>query len=121
MHAAPARCMHTVQLHRMCPEECHDEDLSEDAFSKQVLSRATPWTRCLVSVPLAGCSWTHQLNTMPLQECQDEDLVEDGFGKQELFRTVRIPFRVAVVTGNLKLRMHVTQSRLDGLVSIAQL
>ena len=50
------------------------------------------------------------------QECQDEDAVEDGLGRQELFRTVRIPFRVAVVTGNLKLRMHVTQSWPDGSV-----
>lgn len=43
--------------------------------------------------------------------------MEDGLGKEELFRTVRIPFRVAVVTGNLKLRMHVTQSWPDGSVS----
>ena len=42
-------------------------------------------------------------------------------GRQELFRTVRIPFRVAVVTGNLKLRMHVTQSWPDGLVCLLRL
>ena len=49
-----------------------------------------------------------------LQECHDEDREVDAEGVEKLFRVVRIPFRVAVVTGNLKLRMHVRQCRKAG-------
>lgn len=46
----------------------------------------------------------------------DEIEADDGQGRQEIFRVVRIPFRVAFVTGNLKLRLGVTQDRKAGEV-----
>ena len=44
------------------------------------------------------------------QECDDEIEQEDGKGAQLIFRIVRIPFQVAFVSGNLKLRLHVEQN-----------
>lgn len=46
----------------------------------------------------------------PMSECDDELREEGSDGAQSLFRVVRIPFRVAFVTGNLKLRLNVEQN-----------
>ncbi len=53
-----------------------------------------------------------------LQECVDEVEGDDGQGRQQIFRVVRIPFRVAFVTGNLKLRLAVDQDQKAGRVSV---
>lgn len=54
------------------------------------------------------------------QECHDEIEEDDPSGRQRIFRIVRIPFRVAFVTGNLKLRLKVEQSPKTGEVRFAQ-
>ena len=51
-----------------------------------------------------------------VQECVDETEGDDGQGREQIFRVVRIPFRVAFVTGNLKLRLGVDQDRKAGKV-----
>lgn len=50
------------------------------------------------------------------QVCDDTVEEDDGQGNQTIFRIVRVPFRVVFVSGNLKLRFRVTQSRQDGKV-----
>ena len=45
------------------------------------------------------------------QVCDDTIEEDDGQGNQTLFRVVRVPFRVVFVSGNLKLRFRVKQSR----------
>ena len=51
-----------------------------------------------------------------LQVCDDTIEEDDGKGNQTLFRVIRVPFRVVFVSGNLKLRFHVKQSRKEGKV-----
>lgn len=41
---------------------------------------------------------------------------EDEAGAQKIFRIVRIPFKVAFVSGNLKMRLNVEQSPKTGEV-----
>ena len=53
-----------------------------------------------------------------MQECDDEIEEDDGQGGQVIFRVVRIPFKVAFVTGNLKLRLHVEQDSRIGQVTL---
>ena len=53
-----------------------------------------------------------------MQECHDEIEEDDGQGGQVIFRVVRIPFKVAFVTGNLKLRLHVEQDSRVGQVPL---
>ena len=53
-----------------------------------------------------------------MQECHDEIEEDDGKGGQVIFRVVRIPFKVAFVTGNLKLRLHVEQDSRVGQVAL---
>ncbi len=43
---------------------------------------------------------------------------DDGQGAVQLFRVVRIPFRVACVSGNLKMRLRVNQDRRTRKVSL---
>jgi hypothetical protein len=52
----------------------------------------------------------------PMTECHDEVQEDDGAGRQKIFRVVRIPFKVAFVSGNLKLRLHVVQCRQTGKI-----
>ncbi|KAA6417138.1 MAG: hypothetical protein FRX49_12893 [Trebouxia sp. A1-2] len=52
-----------------------------------------------------------------LQVCDDTIEEDDGQGNQKIFRVIRIPFRVVFVSGNLKLRFHVEQSRKAGKVN----
>lgn len=54
------------------------------------------------------------------QVCDDTIEEDDGQGNQKIFRVIRIPFRVVFVSGNLKLRFHVQQSREAGKVRIAE-
>ena len=42
---------------------------------------------------------------------------DDHTGAEQLFRIVRIPFRVACVSGNLKMRLRVNQDRRTRKVS----
>ena len=51
-----------------------------------------------------------------IQVCDDTVEEDDGQGNQTIFRVIRVPFRVVFVSGNLKLRFHVKQSRQDGKV-----
>ncbi|KAK9792676.1 hypothetical protein WJX73_007188 [Symbiochloris irregularis] len=50
----------------------------------------------------------------PMTECHDEVREEGEAGAQTIFRIVRIPFKVAFVTGNLKMRLNVEQSPKTG-------
>lgn len=51
-----------------------------------------------------------------MQVCDDTIEEDDGEGNQRIFRVIRVPFRVVFVSGNLKMRFHVQQSRQDGKV-----
>ena len=51
-----------------------------------------------------------------VQVCDDTIEEDDGQGNQTIFRVIRVPFRVVFVSGNLKLRFHVQQSRKEGKV-----
>ncbi|DBA74936.1 TPA: hypothetical protein ACH3X2_009264 [Trebouxia sp. C0005] len=53
----------------------------------------------------------------PMTVCDDTIEEDDGQGNQKIFRVIRIPFRVVFVSGNLKLRFHVEQSRKAGKVN----
>lgn len=53
----------------------------------------------------------------PMTVCDDTIQEDDGDGNQTIFRVIRVPFRVAFVSGNLKLRFHVQQSRNDGKIN----
>ena len=52
-----------------------------------------------------------------MQVCDDTIEEDDGEGNQRIFRVIRVPFRVVFVSGNLKMRFHVQQSRQDGKVT----
>ncbi|KAL3160133.1 hypothetical protein ABBQ32_010906 [Trebouxia sp. C0010 RCD-2024] len=52
----------------------------------------------------------------PMTVCDDTIEEDDGQGNQTLFRIIRVPFRVVFVSGNLKLRFRVRQSRQDGKI-----
>jgi len=68
--------------------------------------------RCLMHAVI-----THMTRS---QVCDDTIEEDDGQGNQKIFRVIRIPFRVVFVSGNLKLRFHVQQSREAGKVRIAE-
>ena len=73
----------------------------------------------MASIVHQRAGWPAYLMDSILQECYDERGEQENQqpGAETLFRIVRIPFKVAIVSGNLKLRLHVTQSSKTGEVS----